>query len=102
MPVSGELGDFLQKLGFDFLALGRIGAEIEKEVAGFEAEELRRADKIGEAEFLADADEEARAEIGERLVQNRKRDLVGMRDGYGGVGEMHDGLFLGHDFFARG
>jgi len=38
--LAGEVGDFLQKLGFDFAAPGRVGAEIEEEVAGFEAEEL--------------------------------------------------------------
>jgi hypothetical protein len=70
-------------------------------VAGLEAEELRRADKIGEAEFLADADEEARAEVGERLVQNRERDLVGMRTGTVGKARCMTACSLGTIFSTR-
>ena len=55
MPCRARARHFLQELAFDFAAFGRIRAQIEKEMPGFESKELRGADEVGESEFLADA-----------------------------------------------
>jgi len=58
-------------------------------------------DKVGEAEFLADADEQARAEVGERLVQNREGDLVGWETGTVGKARCRTACSLGTIFSRR-
>ena len=73
--------------------LGR-GAGVKGEIAGGEADEVLRADVIGEAEFLPDAQEQPRAEVAAGFVQQFQRIAVGVAEGRAAEADDQHGLFL--------
>ncbi len=105
--LVGNFPHLFQQHLLDGAAFLGIGPDIKEEMACRQSEKLRGADKISQAQFFADADEQPRAQIGQRLVQECERMLVGMRQWDSGEGDMNHRLFLRHrlfspDHFAQG
>ncbi len=57
-PFGPEQRDLLENLALDLGDLLRLGPGVEREVARRQAQEILRADVLGQAQFLPDAHEE--------------------------------------------
>ena len=93
--VAGEGGDFFVEAAADEVHLRGVGADVEGEESGGEAHHLRGADEVGEAEFLADAVEEAGGHVAAGGLDEFEGDAVGA-EGVGAEEAGHeDGLLFG-------
>ena len=90
---------FLEQFGFDLRHLGRLGAGVEREVAGHEAGEILRADVVGEAELFADAQKQTRAEVAATFLQEIERVTVIAAERRAGKTDDEHGLLFVARFF---
>ena len=92
--VFGDLLDFGGEFALGEVELGGIGGEVEAEEAGVVAVELGGADLVGEAEFLADADEERAGHVAAPFLDHAEREAAGIERAAAGVGEGEHGLLF--------
>ena len=98
---SQEFG-FLQQFGFDLRHLGRLGAGVEREVAGHEAGKILRADVVSEAQLFADAQKQTRAKVAATFLQEIERVTVIAAECRAGKTEHeHSLLFVTRFFHAE-
>ena len=69
---------FLEQLRFHLCGLVRLGAGVKSKVAGHQADKILRADVIGEAQLIPDAEEQAGAEVAASFLQQFERVTVGV------------------------
>lgn len=82
------------KFGFDLGGLFGGGTAIEREITREQAEEIGGTDVVGEAEFIADAHEEARTHVAAGLLNQFEGVTIRGMEGGSGKAEDDHGLFL--------
>lgn len=92
---GGDFFDFREQFESGEVGLFRRGGEVEGEEACVIAEELGGADLIGEAEFLADADEQGAGHIGGVFLDHGESMALRAVDGCAGKADGEHSLFFG-------